>query len=76
MMIEGIEPNGLVANGLYWKNKKYTVQCGNCSHSWAVRVSLNYDICSEKCPCCGVINQWTHSGWSKTYEAQLKANPS
>lgn len=69
-----MRPKCLVANGLwnvFTNKKKYTITCGNCSHTYSDKVYFIIDDASSICPNCKKRNKWKHSAWEKTYNEQM-----
>ena len=65
----------LWANGLrnpFTNKKKYTIQCGNCKHTWDEKVPDLVDEASAVCPSCGAQNMWSHSEFGRRYESWLE----
>lgn len=71
-----VAPDSLWANGLwnhFTNRKKYTVKCGNCSHTYDDKVSFLTDDASSLCPACRAPNVWSHQTFLSLYsEAKAK----
>ena len=79
--MQTITPKWIAANGLWnWftGRKKYTITCGSCEHEFRVKVPFSQtDRAMGRCPMCGEVNAWSHSGWELRYEKEfIGAQPS
>lgn len=51
-------------------NKKWTITCGNCEHTWKAKLPIVETI-TAICPHCSVMNKWSASAFQRMYDEHL-----
>lgn len=72
--MNALTPKYVQANGLhnpFTGNKKWTITCGKCEHTWKEKVPVN-EKCSAVCPSCSTQNIWSLSAFVDNYEKEFK----
>lgn len=69
-----ITPKSVAANGLqnpFTGMKRWTIRCGECSHSYRDRIPVA-EPCSSLCPGCGAQNIWSGIAFGRLYDQHLE----
>lgn len=75
-MRKQVTPKSISANGLWnpWtRRKRFSLECGDCDHTYDDKIPIMGEAASSLCPCCGAQNKFSLAAWLKLYESNVAA---